>query len=680
VGSIPAGANGASVPIFHRVREPFRDVPSFPNLKPSFGMFPFPRTLLTLVATTSLASSPAWRFQPPADSGIVNVRDYGAKGDGIADDTAAIARAISENIDKSRYRANPFIYLPAGTYLVSDSIEGRIIEEGRDQGKVWSAGWRAMLILIGESREETILRLKDNAPGFQDPANPKWMLATGSEHDDRNNQPGGGNRAFRHNILNLTIDVGQGNPGAIGIDFVANNRGSIDGVTLRAGKNSGHTAINLTRWWPGPAMVHDVRIEGFEHAIRLDHYQYGMTFENISIRGVRGTAVTNTNNVAVMRRIDFEGSAPFYEGKGGHSMLSLLDSKLTFTGAGEAAAISSGGIVNLRRIVTSGFARAVQDLRKEGAHLAATMDGPFTIETHDQGFTFSPGNRAAKPLDLPIDDIQTLRPPAGAAWTDGGSTCDSLQAAIDAGAEWIYLRPVQTVRFSKPVILRNKVKLIMGFHGFIEGPAGKDAKGRGDEPPALIVGDGESDIVALEHLFIGGRVENPSKRTLMIRHCDLEQHGLLANGPGKSHVMDVIGRNYHIGEKHSFFARQLNAEFGPDPLFTNAGTSVVLGFKMETSPSGSKDAPNSTPSLVNQGGNLEVFGGLLYTLGTDRNQAPKVPAFTNTRGNLAVSFRNNGRPETFYPIVLREGILESGEDTPLSTIKGPGAALLSSSR
>jgi hypothetical protein len=636
--------------------------------------------LFFLAATSAFAAAPAWRFQPPADSGIANVRDYGAKGDGVTDDTAAIARAISENIDKSRYRANPFIYLPAGTYLVSDSIEGRIIGEGRDEGKVWSAGWRSMLILIGESREETILRLKDNAAGFQDPEKPKWVVATGSEHDDRNNQPGGGNRAFRHNILNLTIDVGEGNPGAIGIDFVANNRGSIDGVTLRAGRNSGHTAINLTRWWPGPAMVHDVRIEGFDHAIRLDHYQYGMTFENISIRNVRKTAVTNANNVAVMRRIDFVGSAPFYEGKGGHSMLSLLDSKLVHAGGEPAAAIRSGGLLNLRRVATAGYSRVVEDLRKEGAHLAATQEGASMIESHDQGFAYASSGGAPKPLHLPIAEIPTVRPPAGAGWTDGGATSETLQAAIDAGAEWIYIRPVQTVKFSKPVVLRNKVKLIMGFHGCIDGPGGKDAKGRADEPPALIVGEGESEVVTLEHLFIGGRVENPSKRTLMIRHCDLEQHGLLANGPGKSHVMDVIGRNYHIGPKHTFFARQLNAEFGPDPLFTNAGTSVVLGFKMESSPAGSKDAPDSTPSLVNLSGNLEVFGGLLYTLGNDRRQAPKVPAFTNTRGSIAISFRNNGKPDTYYPVVLREGTLQAGKDTPREAIKGPGAALLTSSR
>lgn len=56
-----------------------------------------------------------------------NVRDYGAKGDGETDDTAAINRAIA---DGGRCGANcgsstiypAVIWFPAGTYLVSSSI------------------------------------------------------------------------------------------------------------------------------------------------------------------------------------------------------------------------------------------------------------------------------------------------------------------------------------------------------------------------------------------------------------------------------------------------------------------------------------------------------------------------------------------------------------------------------
>jgi glucan 1,3-beta-glucosidase len=46
-----------------------------------------------------------------------NVKDLGAKGNGVTDDTAAIQRAISQ-----RSTARSVIYFPAGTYLVSSGL------------------------------------------------------------------------------------------------------------------------------------------------------------------------------------------------------------------------------------------------------------------------------------------------------------------------------------------------------------------------------------------------------------------------------------------------------------------------------------------------------------------------------------------------------------------------------
>ena len=618
-------------------------------------------------------ATPEWHFVPPAGIGVANVKDYGAKGDGKTDDTEAILKAISENIDKSRYRANPFIWFPNGTYLVSDSIEGRIIEAGREEGKVWSAGWRSMFILIGETRNGAVIKLKDKAPGFSDPSKPKWLLATGSEHDDRKSLAGGGNRAFRHNILNLTVDVGNDNPGAVAIDFIASNRGSVDGVSLlRAGKNSGKTAIGLTRWWPGPAMILDVSIEGFDHAFQMDHYQYGMNFENITIRNTRKTAFTNTNNVAVMRNIDYEGDQPFYTGTGGHSVLCLLDSTLTYTGKGEAAAITTPGILNFRRVTSTGFTTFIDDTSKPNKDLAAKVGEPSKLNIWNQGFIMDNTGKEA-PLDLPIEEIPTIRPPKDAEWTDGGTTGDTLQAAIDSGAEYIFIRPVITLKTDKTIILRKNVKLIMGMHGHIEGP--------NNGKPVISLADGKPDVVCLEHLVLsGGETENASSRTLVLRHADIgglgDGGGFKGSGSGKTHVVDVIGRNYRIGPKHRFWARQLNAEFGPKPLFTNAGTSCILGFKLETSQTGSKDAPLGTPAVVNMSGQVEIIGGLLYTLGSSKGEAPSVPAFTNERGTLSISYRTNGQPATYYPIILRQGSFKGGKDIPASEIKGNGAALL----
>lgn len=57
-----------------------------------------------------------------------NVKDYGAKGDGLTDDTAAIQRAISDGnrcvpgLCQSTTRTPAVVYFPGGTYLISASI------------------------------------------------------------------------------------------------------------------------------------------------------------------------------------------------------------------------------------------------------------------------------------------------------------------------------------------------------------------------------------------------------------------------------------------------------------------------------------------------------------------------------------------------------------------------------
>ena len=71
-------------------------------------------TIATAGKTMSLIDMRQWKNRYH-NLNLINVKDYGAKGDGITDDTAAIQKAIDNNLGKT-------IFFPHGTYIVSDTI------------------------------------------------------------------------------------------------------------------------------------------------------------------------------------------------------------------------------------------------------------------------------------------------------------------------------------------------------------------------------------------------------------------------------------------------------------------------------------------------------------------------------------------------------------------------------
>jgi len=88
----------------------------------------------------------------PSHEGWANLRDLGAKGDGVTDDTQAIRQAIA---------ANRILYVPSGHYRVSDTI---IL--------------RPDTVLIGLHPSTTQIFLSDSTPGFDGPGAPKALLET----------------------------------------------------------------------------------------------------------------------------------------------------------------------------------------------------------------------------------------------------------------------------------------------------------------------------------------------------------------------------------------------------------------------------------------------------------------------------------------------------------------------
>jgi hypothetical protein len=173
----------------------------------------------------------------PAEAGM-----HVARGDGVADDTAAF-QDVWDLLKRQFLAHGPwgsdnsfYVYLPSGTYRVSDTL----IYRGATVGAFpkWDGKFDINHVhFVGQDRAHTVIRLADHCAGFQDPAHPRIMLAF--QHPDTifNNVPGG------NWLRNLTLDTGRGNPGAVALFFQGANNTDLRGVTVRSEDGAGRYGI-----------------------------------------------------------------------------------------------------------------------------------------------------------------------------------------------------------------------------------------------------------------------------------------------------------------------------------------------------------------------------------------------------------------------------------------------------
>ncbi len=623
-------------------------------------MFRFSVTGCVLAALTIAAMATGASARPlPPDAGVINVKDHGAVGDGKADDTEAVRAAVRQALDRQgRYATPPFVYFPAGTYRVTGPIESKVSDHG------WSGGWRAGLILWGDGPGRTTIRLADNAEGYGDPENPRYVIATGSESDKRTKPTdpplaGNGNRAFRHGVYHLTVDVGRGNPGAVGIDFIAHNRGAITHVVVRSSDpdGAGRVGINMTRAWPGPALVKHVTVEGFDYGIRTGHAQYSMTFEHINLRNQRVAGVEDLYAQALFfRNLDSENSVPAFILANERSQLVLLDSRLTGGSADETAVRNPGSILYLRNVTVDGYGNAVENLPDAPPagttieelvrppvmrHTAGSNMPPLVIEDSPEFWSSDP-NDFANVVDF------------GAKAGGEHDSADGIQAAIDSGKPIVYL-PNGSYSVSRPIVVRGGVRLITGMQSAIRSLEGQEV-----EP--IVRFEATKHPVIVEHMWLSGRVEHASPNAVTLRHLDMTQgYRNTPEGTGDVFVEDTIGKPLVVAHPQRFFGRQVNCEFGDDPLIENHGGDLwIMGYKTE----------GQMPVLKNVGGRVEILGGLFYPL---RPVPDDRPMIINEGGSVRLSYVMNGNDN--YRVQLRS---QDGQGTPRDftrqdlKVRGPG--------
>jgi hypothetical protein len=119
-------------------------------------------TLKGLGALAGLASLSAGTTQTvsvrPRPPGWINVRDFGARGDGSADDTQAIEKAI-----EAARSAGLAVFVPRGTYHVTRPLTLQNISLTGPTPGVWCADTDVLPILVPQHRDAPCLILKAGA-------------------------------------------------------------------------------------------------------------------------------------------------------------------------------------------------------------------------------------------------------------------------------------------------------------------------------------------------------------------------------------------------------------------------------------------------------------------------------------------------------------------------------------
>lgn len=599
-------------------------------------------TLALLFLTAPVLSAAQTDF--PTDAGLVNVRTvYGAAGDGVTDDTTAIQTAIRDNIGKLRV-----LYFPSGTYLVSDTL-------------IWknAAGtWGCYLNLQGQNRTNTIIKLQNSCPGYASAATPKAVIKTGSQNPYTTAE-GDGNQAFMNSITNLTVDTGTGNLGAIGIDYMANNQGSIEEVTI---KGTGVSGLSMTRKYPGPCLIKNVSITGFTYGVNISRSEYSVVFENLTLSGqlTGGAGVNNTGNVLLLRKVTSTNTVPAIRSSGSTSMITVLDGVFNGGSASFSAIDTAAGELYARNVSSTGYQSVI---RSKGVVISGSTKSEFVSNTIERLFP-SPDSA----LNLPVQETPVFHDNNMANWANvmsygavpSNSTDDSaaIQAAIDSGATTVYFPSVVSGRYAiaNTLIVRGNVRRIIGFNTPLftlnAGSAFSDAA----NPKPVFRVSGSNDVV-IEGIrtwqgVTGGPgtiwIEHANPKSLTLRHAILgagcKQPYVNTAGAGRFFIEDVCSGPWRFDYAQDIFARQLNPE-NSGLKVQNTGARVwLLGLKTEVP---------GTVIETRSGGSTELLGGLLYPVSAvPTNQ----PAFISTESaqSLIYAVTAYGSTANNYNIQVQE--------------------------
>ena len=574
---------------------------------------------------------------------------FGAKGDGITDDTDALRRAYQyvfnqlqvvgwNGFFQNNNKASFIIYLPNGTYLVRDTIIYTAVK------KMIASNSEALaqIRFVGQDRARTIIRLAPGSAGFNDPSNPKPVLSFGK--NDFNNTPG------NNSLRNLTIKVGSGNSGAIGVYFGGANQSDIQNVAILSESGEGFVGLDDSI---GTVLSYqrDITVEGFRYGVRMVPYHFTEpVIEHLTLKNQTVAGVLFVNGTGSLRKVKSINTVPavLISDAGAHAV--VIDSSFTGGASTESAIkLVSGpngmGHAFARNITVGGYGCGF----KKGATCLGGCGGTFAGQCiSDPPIRFSSTRPSTtNSLNLPIEEVPSVPMAPAAQWARplsydanaGGDATAKIQAAINTGASTLYF-PLYRYVINGTVTIPCSVKRIAGMYTSWEGTGN----------PKFDVAANCADPLIIEDADINGpglAIRQSSMRTVVLHRIHTQApmfDSTVATSVGRPKVfMNMVGQ---LKANRPFtnikaFIRTFDGESTIGSVVADSNSVVwAMGFKTE------KD---QTAFQVQNGGQLEVLGGIINqycqagacTWGTS-NAAPAAVEVYGSASKASIVAATNG--------------------------------------
>ncbi len=546
------------------------------------------------------------------------------------------------------------LYFPNGTYLVSDTISYSLENLRNIYNGVSRYEINRQIHFKGESKDGVTIKLKDNCKGFEFGAERPVVSFMQSESS---------NIAMTNSFEDITIDVGSGNPGAVGLVFFANNTGTVKNVKIKSSdaEKRGYTGLLIKHEIVSGCYVKNVEVDGFEYGIRAIPTRNFSVFENIFLKNQKRVGFYINNMIISIRNLvsDNFANAVFVYGASAH--MTLVDSKLYGGNSLDNAVICEAGSCFIRNVDTKGYKCSaiyalsqvcdsdyIEEYVSDGVHTAfdtAKISAPILVEETPE-----------IPYSLDIEDWACVND-FGAVGDGVRDDTAAIQAAMNSGKKYVFFNQGKYLVDDTIVIPETVERVNFMYCDFA---AGEDIKLRHDKGVFAVVGDNGTlvmeDVFTWEALYGFFKfIEHRGKRTLVMSDLHtqtaamyfntveggkvfIENCGCTVGGFGDSPYRNTPAYSF---KGQNVWARHINPERSFCEILNDGGSVWIMGFKTEN---------YGTAFKTINGGHTEVLGGTI-SIGTNQN----LPAIINENSTVSVVASTNGYSmNDIFPIAVEE--------------------------